>query len=82
MKTKSGRVVKKPKEMYVQDCVMMATVKENARVKIRRNERVQRHREKVKDNLKVKSKKNGKQIVATKFVENKGKKNDGKKGGK
>ena len=34
-KTKSGRICKKPVEIYQQNCVMKATVKENARRKER-----------------------------------------------
>ena len=55
MRTKSGREIKRPVESYYQDCVMKATVMENARSKGRQKKQNREHHEKYQ--LKIKQQK-------------------------
>ena len=49
VRTGSGRQIKKPREIYFQNCVLKATIMENARAKKRPAERVKKCREKKKE---------------------------------
>ena len=53
--TRSGRTIKKPKELYSQNCVMMATAKENSRKRqramVRNIEKQKRFKGKIKAKL-------------------------------
>ena len=59
-KTKSGRICKKPIEIYQQDCVMKAAVMENVRRKerarVQNNKRQATFKEKQKEKSKMKVK--------------------------
>lgn len=54
-RSKSGRILKKPVEMYHQNCVMMATVRENGRRKerarVKNMEKQKRFQEKQKEEM-------------------------------
>ena len=55
MRTKSGREIKRPVESYNQDCVMKATVMENARRNSRQKKQNREYQE--KHQLKIKQQK-------------------------